>query len=55
VIRSAAAALTHSQAIVDLRGTTLRSRVRDAVTTAGFSRFRRATETPFNLVDEARP
>jgi hypothetical protein len=30
-------------------------RLRDAVTTAGFSRFRRATETSFNLVFEARP
>jgi hypothetical protein len=25
------------------------------VTSAGFSRFRRATQTPFNLVYEARP
>ncbi|HKO05765.1 MAG TPA: class I SAM-dependent methyltransferase [Candidatus Acidoferrales bacterium] len=31
------------------------SRIREVVTTAGFSRFRRATETPFNLVYEARP
>ncbi len=31
------------------------SRIRDVVTTAGFSRFRRATETPFNIVYEARP
>jgi SAM-dependent methyltransferase len=30
-------------------------RMRDVVNTAGFSRFRRATETPFNLVYEARP
>jgi 2-polyprenyl-3-methyl-5-hydroxy-6-metoxy-1,4-benzoquinol methylase len=30
-------------------------RIRDAVTTAGFTRFRRAAETPFNLVFEARP
>ncbi|HEV2351172.1 MAG TPA: class I SAM-dependent methyltransferase [Terriglobia bacterium] len=29
--------------------------VRKVVTTAGFSRFRRATETPFNIVYEARP
>jgi SAM-dependent methyltransferase len=29
-------------------------RVREVVTSAGFSRFRRATETPFNLVYEAR-
>jgi len=25
------------------------------VTSAGFGRFRRATETPFNIVYEARP
>ncbi len=31
------------------------SRIRDVVTTAGFDRFRRATETPFNIVYEARP
>jgi 2-polyprenyl-3-methyl-5-hydroxy-6-metoxy-1,4-benzoquinol methylase len=31
------------------------ARLRDVVTSAGFSRFRRATETPFNLVLEARP
>jgi hypothetical protein len=31
------------------------SRLRDVVTTAGFTRFRRAAETPFNLVLEARP
>ena len=31
------------------------SRIRDVVTTAGFTRFRRATETPFNIVYEARP
>lgn len=31
------------------------ARLRDIVTGAGFSRFRRATETPFNLVLEARP
>jgi SAM-dependent methyltransferase len=30
-------------------------RMRDVVTSAGFTRFRRATETPFNLVYEARP
>ena len=29
--------------------------LREVVTTAGFSRFRRATETPFNIVYEARP
>jgi SAM-dependent methyltransferase len=31
------------------------SRIRDVVTSAGFKRFRRATETPFNMVYEARP
>lgn len=31
------------------------SRVKDVVTSAGFTRFRRATETPFNIVYEARP
>lgn len=31
------------------------SRIRDVVTSAGFTRFRRATETPFNIVYEARP
>jgi SAM-dependent methyltransferase len=30
-------------------------RIRAVVTSAGFSRFRRAAETPFNLVFEARP
>jgi SAM-dependent methyltransferase len=30
-------------------------RLRDVVTQGGFKRFRRATETPFNLVLEARP
>jgi len=30
-------------------------RIRQIVTQAGFSRFRRAAETPFNLVYEARP
>ena len=29
--------------------------MRNVVTSAGFSRFRRATQTPFNLVYEARP
>lgn len=29
--------------------------MRDVVTSAGFSRFRRASETPFNIVYEARP
>jgi SAM-dependent methyltransferase len=31
------------------------ARIRDVVTAAGFTRFRRATETPFNIVYEARP
>jgi SAM-dependent methyltransferase len=31
------------------------ARMRDIFTGAGFSQFRRATETPFNLVFEARP
>jgi 2-polyprenyl-3-methyl-5-hydroxy-6-metoxy-1,4-benzoquinol methylase len=31
------------------------ARIRDVVQGAGFSRFRRAAETPFNLVFEARP
>ncbi|HEY6335366.1 MAG TPA: methyltransferase domain-containing protein [Alphaproteobacteria bacterium] len=30
-------------------------RLREVVTAAGFARFRRASETPFNLVFEARP
>jgi SAM-dependent methyltransferase len=30
-------------------------RIRQVVTSAGFSHFRRATETPFNIVYEARP
>jgi 2-polyprenyl-3-methyl-5-hydroxy-6-metoxy-1,4-benzoquinol methylase len=30
-------------------------RLREVVTSGGFSRFRRATQTPFNLVFEARP
>ena len=30
-------------------------RIREVVTSAGFTRFRRATETPFNIVYEARP
>jgi SAM-dependent methyltransferase len=30
-------------------------RIREVVTKAGFTRFRRAAETPFNLVFEARP
>jgi hypothetical protein len=29
--------------------------IRQLVTDAGFTRFRRAAETPFNLVYEARP
>lgn len=31
------------------------ARIRDVVERAGFTRFRRATETPFNVVYEARP
>jgi SAM-dependent methyltransferase len=31
------------------------ARIREVVTTGGFKRFRRAAETPFNLVFEARP
>jgi 2-polyprenyl-3-methyl-5-hydroxy-6-metoxy-1,4-benzoquinol methylase len=31
------------------------ARLRDVVTRGGFTRFRRATETPFNLIFEARP
>jgi SAM-dependent methyltransferase len=31
------------------------ARIRDVVTKAGFTRFRRANETPFNIVYEARP
>lgn len=30
-------------------------RLRDVVTSGGFSNFRRATQTPFNLIFEARP
>ena len=30
-------------------------RIREVVTAGGFSRFRRATQTPFNLIFEARP
>jgi hypothetical protein len=30
-------------------------RLRQVATEAGFTRFRRATETPFNMVLEARP
>ena len=29
--------------------------IRSVVTAGGFTRFRRATQTPFNLVFEARP
>jgi SAM-dependent methyltransferase len=31
------------------------ARMREVVTSGGFTRFRRATETPFNLIYEARP
>jgi hypothetical protein len=30
-------------------------RIREVVLSAGFTRFRRAAQTPFNLVFEARP
>jgi hypothetical protein len=30
-------------------------RLREVVTSGGFTHFRRATETPFNLIFEARP
>lgn len=30
-------------------------RLREVVTSGGFTRFRRATQTPFNLIFEARP
>ena len=31
------------------------ARIRNCVTSAGFGKFRRVAETPFNLVFEARP
>jgi hypothetical protein len=31
------------------------ARLREVVTSGGFTRFRRASETPFNIVFEARP
>ncbi len=31
------------------------SKIREVVTSGGFSQFRRATETPFNLIYEAKP
>jgi hypothetical protein len=31
------------------------ARIREVVTKGGFKHFRRATQTPFNLVFEARP
>jgi SAM-dependent methyltransferase len=31
------------------------NKIRDVVTAAGFTRFRRAAETPFNIIYEARP
>jgi 2-polyprenyl-3-methyl-5-hydroxy-6-metoxy-1,4-benzoquinol methylase len=31
------------------------ARTREAITAGGFTRFRRATETPFNIIYEARP
>jgi len=30
-------------------------RIREIIKSAGFSKFRRAAQTPFNLVFEARP
>jgi hypothetical protein len=30
-------------------------RIKDVVTAGGFTKFHRATETPFNLIYEARP
>jgi hypothetical protein len=30
-------------------------RIREIVESAGFSKFRRATQTPFNMIYEARP
>ena len=30
-------------------------RLKETITEGGFSRFKRATETPFNLILEARP
>jgi hypothetical protein len=32
-----------------------KARVRDVVTRGGFSRFHHATQTPFNMIFEARP
>ena len=32
-----------------------KARIRDIVTSAGFSRFKRVADTPFNMVFEARP
>jgi hypothetical protein len=40
-------------ALPDYPGT--RAQLREVVMAGGFTRFRRATETPFNLVLEARP
>ena len=31
------------------------ARLREVIESGGFTRFRRATETPFNMVFEARP
>jgi hypothetical protein len=31
------------------------ARLKEVATRAGFTRFRRATETPFNMIFEARP
>jgi SAM-dependent methyltransferase len=38
-----------------LGGQSGEARIKDVVTSAGFRHFRRATETPFNLVYEAKP
>jgi hypothetical protein len=43
------------KAIVDLGAQAGEKRLREVVTSGGFSHFRRATQTPFNLIFEARP
>jgi ubiquinone/menaquinone biosynthesis C-methylase UbiE len=47
-----AALAQNGQALGNQAGET---KIREVVTTAGFTRFRRAAETPFNIVYEARP
>ena len=42
------------QFVTDL-GAAIHTGMVDAVTKAGFNRFRRVAETPFNIVYEARP